>query len=96
MTLLALKGFHIANNGSLAAFANARDDTSPLLNSYIVYQTSNGTIEYGTNADARVGLVPRQTMYSKAQISRPLFACVTAAASTVPEIPLTDATELNR
>lgn len=50
--LLDLKGLQITANGTLAAFSNARDETSALLNTYVVYQAEDGKIRYGVDTNS--------------------------------------------
>jgi len=88
-----LNGFEVASNATLAAFAIARDNTTALLNTYLIYQAADGRIMYGANTNSTWDGPRTDSVFDGADIPTNL-ACVTAAADSVR--PLTSATDLNK
>ncbi len=80
----------------MAAFATARDDSSDLLNSYLVYQAADGKIMYGTNTNSSGWVGPSTDAVFDGADHPTNLACVTMAAGTDGDIPLTSATDLNK
>lgn len=89
-----MDGFAINENAPLAAFATAADDST--LNSYIVFQAKDGSIQYGSSSGSGGGWgQPKKDAVFDGADAGTDIACVTAGANAGWNITLTTATDLN-
>lgn len=81
----------------MAAFSTVRPgDINGALNSHLIYQADNGTIFWGSDTDESGWSAPKKDAVFGGADNPTSLACVTAAASTVPDVLLTSDTDLNR
>ncbi|KAK2589851.1 hypothetical protein QQS21_012473 [Conoideocrella luteorostrata] len=94
--LTEIKGFEIAPNGTLAVFATARDGSSDLFNTYLLYQAADGKIMYGTNTNSSGWVGPStDAVFDGADVPTNL-ACVTMAPDYESKLQLLSATDQNK
>jgi hypothetical protein len=80
----------------MAAFSTARDDTSALVNTYLIYQAADGKIMYGSNTNSSGWGGPQTDKVFDGADFPTNLACVTAGAGTNPDEPLSSATDMNK
>lgn len=94
---IALPGYQLGANNSMAGFSNARSgNNNGTLNTYLIYQADNGNILWGSDTSDSGWTTPKAGSVFDGADKPTNLACVTMAGSTNPDIPLTSATDLNR